>query len=117
MLIKALRIGLGQLVVFADWVSRPRKLKRSPEAQAEVERATANLALYQFHACPFCVKVRRTLHLSLIHILLEVGLSARWATIGWPLEMPPRMPPALLERKPSGVSSSRCCLLYTSRCV
>lgn len=62
MLIKALRIGLGQLVVFADWISRPRKLKRSPEAQAEVERATANLALYQFHACPFCVKVRRTLH-------------------------------------------------------
>ena len=62
MLLKALRIGLGQLVVFADWISRPRKLKRSPEAQAEVERATANLALYQFHACPFCVKTRRTLH-------------------------------------------------------
>ena len=62
MLLKALRIGLGQLVVFADWISRPRKLKRSPEAQAEVERATANLALYQFHACPFCVKVRRTLY-------------------------------------------------------
>lgn len=32
MLLKALRIGLGQLVVFADWISRPRKLKRSPEA-------------------------------------------------------------------------------------
>ena len=62
MLLKALRIGLGQLVVFVDWISRPRKLKRSPEAQAEVERATANLALYQFHACPFCVKVRRTLY-------------------------------------------------------
>ncbi|CAM3981189.1 glutaredoxin family protein [Ectopseudomonas alcaliphila] len=62
MLLKALRIGLGQLVVFADWISRPHKLKRSPEAQAEVERATANLALYQFHACPFCVKVRRNMH-------------------------------------------------------
>ncbi|WP_179527373.1 glutathione S-transferase N-terminal domain-containing protein [Ectopseudomonas composti] len=62
MLLKALRIGLGQLVVFVDWISRPRKLKRSPEAQAEVERATANLALYQFHACPFCVKVRRRMH-------------------------------------------------------
>lgn len=62
MLLKALRIGLGQLVVLVDWISRPRKLKRSPEAQAEVERATANLALYQFHACPFCVKVRRNMH-------------------------------------------------------
>ena len=41
-------------------------------------------------------------------VMLEVGLSARLATIGWPEEMPPRMPPALLLRKPSGVSSSRC---------
>ncbi len=41
-------------------------------------------------------------------VMLEVGLSARCATIGWPLEMPPRMPPALFDRKPSGVSSSRC---------
>ncbi|WAJ39625.1 glutathione S-transferase N-terminal domain-containing protein [Pseudomonas sp. GOM7] len=62
MLLKALRNGLGQLVIFADWISRPRKLKRSAEAQAEVQRATADLALYQFRACPFCVKVRRTLH-------------------------------------------------------
>ncbi|RMH86334.1 glutaredoxin [Pseudomonas sp. AOB-7] len=62
MLLKALRIGLGQIVVFVDWISRPRKLQRSATAQAEVERATADLALYQFHACPFCVKVRRRLH-------------------------------------------------------
>ena len=62
MLLKALRIGLGQLVVFGDWISRPRKLARSPEVQAQVEQATADLALYQFHACPFCVKVRRNLH-------------------------------------------------------
>lgn len=62
MLLKALRNGLGQLVIFADWISRPRKLKRTAEAQAEVERAAANLALYQFRACPFCVKVRRSLH-------------------------------------------------------
>ena len=71
MLLKALRIGLGQLVVFADWISRPRKLKRSPEAQAEVERATANLALYQFHACPFCVKTRRTLHRLNVSVALK----------------------------------------------
>jgi glutaredoxin len=62
MIIKALRVGLGQLIIFLDWISRPAKLKRSPEAQAEVEKNAANLALYQFHACPFCVKTRRTLH-------------------------------------------------------
>ncbi|NMZ69446.1 Glutaredoxin [Pseudomonas peli] len=62
MIIKALRIGLGQLIIFLDWISRPAKLKRTPEAQAAVEQSASNLALYQFHACPFCVKTRRTLH-------------------------------------------------------
>ncbi|MBC9250816.1 glutaredoxin [Pseudomonas alcaligenes] len=62
MLIKALRIGLGQIIIFLDFITRPRKLKRSVEAQAQVEREAASLALYQFHACPFCVKTRRNLH-------------------------------------------------------
>ncbi len=62
MIIKALRIALGQLIVFLDFITRPRKLKRTAEAQAAVQQATSNLALYQFHACPFCVKTRRTLH-------------------------------------------------------
>lgn len=62
MIIKALRIGLGQLIVLLDLLTRPGKLKRAPDAQDEVERAAAGLALYQFHACPFCVKTRRTLH-------------------------------------------------------
>lgn len=62
MFIKALRIGLGQLIVFLDFITRPRKLRRSAQAQAEVERAAAGLSLYQFHACPFCVRTRRTLH-------------------------------------------------------
>ncbi|TWC29425.1 glutaredoxin [Pseudomonas sp. SJZ079] len=62
MIIKALRIGLGQLIVFIDFITRPRKMKRTPQAQAAVERSAAGLSLFQFHACPFCVKTRRTLH-------------------------------------------------------
>ncbi|MET1078125.1 MAG: glutathione S-transferase N-terminal domain-containing protein [Pseudomonas sp.] len=61
MFIKALRVGLGQLIIFIDFLTRPRPLKRSPEAQAKVDQAAAGLALYQFHACPFCVKTRRNL--------------------------------------------------------
>ncbi|SDU09806.1 Glutaredoxin [Pseudomonas pohangensis] len=62
MLIKLLRNILGQLIIFIDFITRPRKLKRSAEAQAAVTQQAGNLALYQFHACPFCVKTRRTLH-------------------------------------------------------
>ncbi|WP_422416366.1 glutathione S-transferase N-terminal domain-containing protein [Pseudomonas sp. GZD-222] len=62
MIVKALRVGLGQLIVFGDWISRPAKLKREPASQALVEQQAKGLSLYQFHACPFCVKTRRTLH-------------------------------------------------------
>ena len=62
MLIKTLRLALGQLIVLLDLLTRPRKQQRTPQAQAEVEQAAQHLALYQFHACPFCVKTRRALH-------------------------------------------------------
>jgi len=59
--IKALRIGLGQLVLLIDFLTRPAKKQRSPEAQAAVAESAQDLTLYQFHACPFCIKTRRTL--------------------------------------------------------
>jgi glutaredoxin len=60
-LMKALRVGLGQLVLLVDFITRPSKKKRSPQAQASVDASAQDLTLYQFHACPFCVKTRRTL--------------------------------------------------------
>ncbi len=62
MLIKALRIGLGQLIVLGDAISRPRPQRRSAQGQETVIKEAAGLSLYQFHACPFCVKTRRALH-------------------------------------------------------
>ncbi len=62
MFIKALRVGLGQLIIVLDLITRPRKLRRSHEAQARVAEETTSLALYQFNACPFCVKTRRAMH-------------------------------------------------------
>ncbi len=59
--VKALRVGLGQLIIFIDFITRPSKKKRPAAAQAQVESAAKGLTLYQFHACPFCVKTRRTL--------------------------------------------------------
>ena len=62
MLMKALRLGLGQLILLSDAVSRPRPQRRGPHGQAIVEKEATRLSLYQFHACPFCVKTRRALH-------------------------------------------------------
>ena len=56
---RTIRWILGQTILFADWVTRPKFREHSPEKQSELDAATANLALYQFRLCPFCVKTRR----------------------------------------------------------
>lgn len=62
MLLKALRKGLGSVIVFGDWVSRPKPVVRSPEAQAAAQASVHGMSLYQLYACPFCVKTRRAIH-------------------------------------------------------
>ena len=58
---RIVRWFLGNRILFIDFSTTPRGVKRSPEAQAQVDQQTRMLALYQFHACPFCVKVRRAM--------------------------------------------------------
>lgn len=58
---KAIRWVLGYLIIIVDRLTRPRSPQYAPEKRAELDSATANMALYQFKLCPFCVKTRRTL--------------------------------------------------------
>jgi glutaredoxin len=62
MLLKLVREGLGRTVAFVDQVTRPKPMQRSPQAQRQVEEAIGGMALYQYFACPFCIKTRRALH-------------------------------------------------------
>lgn len=62
MIIKLIRNALGLIIVFVDWVTRPKAIKRSPEEQANVQSLLNGHSLYQFYACPFCVKTRRAIH-------------------------------------------------------
>lgn len=59
---------LGRLILFFDFITTPRGIKRSAEQQAQIDTQTRLLALYQFQACPFCVKVRRFLKRHSLHI-------------------------------------------------
>jgi glutaredoxin len=56
------RSGLGHLISFFDRVTRGEPIERSPEEQKRVDEQLEKMALYQFHGCPFCVKVRRAAH-------------------------------------------------------
>lgn len=52
---------LGKIIQFLDWVTSPRKPEHTAEKQAELDAQTANMAIYQYAACPFCVITRRAL--------------------------------------------------------
>ena len=52
---------LGALILTLNWVFTPRGVKRDAVTQAAVDSQIMGLTLYQYKACPFCVKVRRAM--------------------------------------------------------
>jgi glutaredoxin len=70
MLLKALRNGLGLIIVGIDKLTRSKAIRRTPEQQAQAQAAVMGLSLYQLYACPFCVKTRRAIH----HLNVDVEI-------------------------------------------
>ncbi len=65
---KPVRWVLGQVIIFIDWLTRPKPMQRSAETQKEVDEQTQNMVLYQFKQCPFCVKTRRQIRRLALNI-------------------------------------------------
>ena len=65
---KPVRWVLGQIIIFIDWVTRPKPVQRTEKAQKEIDTLTDNMVLYQFNQCPFCVKTRRQIHRLALNI-------------------------------------------------
>ena len=59
--LRLLREGSGRILILIDWLFRPSVVTRSDEEQVKVDLETKTLKLYQFYACPFCVKTRRAI--------------------------------------------------------
>ncbi|TVP92707.1 MAG: glutaredoxin [Pseudomonadaceae bacterium] len=53
------RLVLTPVILLMEKLTTPKAVARSVEDQAKVDSACQDLALYQFQACPFCVKVRK----------------------------------------------------------
>ncbi len=65
---RIIRGVLGALILFFDWVFTPKGVKRDPVEQKQIDQQTAALSLYQYKACPFCVKVRRAMKRNSLNI-------------------------------------------------
>ncbi len=58
---RIIRNLLGTLILLIDWLTTPKGIKRTKEVQAAINEQTKAITLYQYRACPFCVKVRRSM--------------------------------------------------------
>ena len=63
-----IRLILGKLILLFNWVFTPKSVTRDPAEQAVIDDQTSQLTLYQYEACPFCVKVRRAIKRHGLHI-------------------------------------------------
>ncbi|MFC1673467.1 glutaredoxin family protein [Pseudomonadota bacterium] len=68
---KFIRWALGRLILLINALTRPKAVERDPADQAAIDAQTANMVLYQYEACPFCVKVRRQLIRHALNIELR----------------------------------------------
>ena len=68
---KLIRFIIGRIILFLDFLTRPSPIVRSLEDQDIVDAAISGFSLYQFNACPFCVKVRRHMRRRSLKIALK----------------------------------------------
>lgn len=59
---------LARIILLVDFLFHPRGVKRAAAAQADIDRQTSRFTLYQYAACPFCVKVRWAMQRNSLNI-------------------------------------------------
>lgn len=79
MIMKFIRWALGKLILTLDTVFSPKPMPRAPDEMALLDRETSRFLLYQFVACPFCVKVRRVIKRLNLKIELRDAREKRFA--------------------------------------
>jgi len=59
--VKTVRWVLGRIILLLNFIFSPSRPKHDAEVQQKLDLKSKQWALYQFEACPFCVKVRRAM--------------------------------------------------------
>ena len=54
-----IRFILGRVILFLDWMTSPKSIPASRERIEFIQEKVKDMEIYEFKACPFCVKVRR----------------------------------------------------------
>ena len=71
-IIKGVREGLGRLIILIDFIFSPKKQQRTESDQEKINEEVKSIKLYQFYACPFCIKTRRAIKDSIYQLRPEM---------------------------------------------
>jgi len=99
---KLIRWVLGRIILLVDALTSPKAIARDSAAQVEIDQMTASMSMYQFSACPFCVKVRRELKRHSLNIELRDAKNDAEIKAELVSEGGRHMVPCLRTDKPDG---------------
>ena len=68
---RLLRWFVGKVILFINAITLPKPIQRENTNQYKLDKKTKGLTIYQFDACPFCVKVRRFIRKNNLKINLR----------------------------------------------
>ena len=66
-----IRFILGRIILFLDWMTSPKPIPVSPEKIKFIQEKAKDMEIYEFKACPFCVRVRRFMKKNNISITIK----------------------------------------------
>jgi glutaredoxin len=66
-----IRWFVGKLILFVHSITLPKPILRKKIDQDKIDKETKYFTIYQFEACPFCVKVRRFIMKNSLQINLK----------------------------------------------
>lgn len=68
---KVIRAVTKPIILLAERMCNAAPVERTEAEQAEVDRQTAALAIYEYRGCPFCMKTRRVIKRLSLNIELR----------------------------------------------
>ena len=66
-----IRWFVGKIILFINALTLPKPISRGKIDQKRIDEVTKYLTVYQFEACPFCVKVRRFMRKNSLKINIK----------------------------------------------
>jgi len=90
---KIIRWVLGRIILLVELLTTPKGVIRNKVKQNEIDEKTENYSIYQFKACPFCVKVRKKINKYSLNIEYrdaknDVNHRADLETLGGKVKVP-----------------------------